>query len=158
MKRWLVAACVMVVVLLGMPQAAMAHAVETNYLLDDMLKFQSTFSTGEPLQYADVQIFAPDNLDEPWQEMTTDEEGRFAFMPDLTIQGDWNVDIKKDYHEDIWTIPVGPNGVEFDNISDRPQVSDTWAMLPHIPHGAGLLAAAGAIGIVITKRRWKSLQ
>ena len=157
MKRWFAAVLILSLALFGLPSVAMAHAVETNYVWGDLLEFQSTFSTGEPLQAAVVQIYAPNDLETPWQELTTDDQGRFAFMPDLTIPGDWNVYIEQDSHKDIWTVPVGANGLEFDNISDRPQATDLWAKVPHLPHGSGLLAAAGAIGMVITVRRWKPL-
>jgi nickel transport protein len=115
MKRVLVAV-VLGLVLFGFPAQALAHQVETFYFVKDELEFQSTFSTGEPFVGATVEIYAPNNPDEPWLTLTTDEEGRFSFLPDESIQGDWEVSIEQDGHADYWTVPVGEKGIEYDNI------------------------------------------
>ena len=102
----------------AIPTKVLAHAIETNYLLLlSKLEFQSTYSTGEPVQGAEVKVFAPNDLSQPWKTIMTDEEGRFAFAPDPSISGNWEVEIKQEGHEDYWTVPVGINGIEEDNIS-----------------------------------------
>lgn len=115
MKRLLVA-LVACLALLGFPAQAWAHQVETFYFLDDQLEFQSLFSTGEAFAGATVSIYAPNNPDEPWMTTTTDDEGRFAFLPDANIPGNWEVAIEEEGHADYWTVPVGAQGVVFDGI------------------------------------------
>jgi nickel transport protein len=117
MKR-LVVALVVCLALVGFPAQALAHQVETFYFMKDQLEFQSTFSTGEPFVGATVEIYAPNNPDEPWMTTTTDEEGRFAFMPDESIPGEWEISIEDDAqgHADYWTVPVGNQGVDLDGI------------------------------------------
>ncbi|HEY9761720.1 MAG TPA: carboxypeptidase-like regulatory domain-containing protein [Trichocoleus sp.] len=116
MNRLLFAVLSLVAVL-TIPVKALAHAVETNYILNGLgLEFQSTYSTGEPLQGATVQIFAPSNPNHPWMEITADDEGKFAFTPDASIPGDWEVVIRKEGHDDIWTVPVNQQGIEFEQI------------------------------------------
>lgn len=118
MKRLLLAV-VMGLVLMGFPAQAWAHQVETFYTLDNQLEFQSLFSSGEPFVGATVTIYAPNNPDEPWMTTTTDSEGRFAFLPDESIPGDWQVDIEDENksHADYWTVPVGDKGIIYDGIS-----------------------------------------
>lgn len=154
----LLAAIAAVIVFFSFPAAASAHMIETNYVLDNLLEFQSTFSTGEPVQQATVQIYAPNNPDEPWIELTTDDDGRFAFMPDPTLPGEWDVHIRQGFHEDIWTVPVVETGeVDFNNISDA---ADSHPLIAHWPgsHGAGVAVALGAIGVVFTTRLGRRLR
>jgi len=118
MKRLLVA-LVMCLALVGFPAQAWAHQVETFYTLDNQLEFQSRFSSGEPFVGATVTIHAPNNPDQAWLTTTTDSEGRFSFLPDESIPGDWEVAIEDDTqsHADYWTVPVGDKGIIYDSIS-----------------------------------------
>jgi len=130
---------------------ALAHQVETFYFFDPapataeealgaVIEFQSTFSTGEPFAGATVEIFAPNDADTPWQVLTTDEEGRFSFVPDETIQGDWEISIEQEGHADYWTVPVGETGVVYDSIV----LEDTTDR--HVAGASGLVAAAALLG------------
>ncbi|MGF1566824.1 MAG: carboxypeptidase-like regulatory domain-containing protein [Nodosilinea sp.] len=146
MKRLLVALAVCLT-LLGFPAQAWAHQVETNYFLDDQLEFQSTFSSGEPFAGATVTIYAPNNPDQPWLTTTTDSEGRFAFLPDESIPGDWQVAIEEEGHADYWTVPVGNQGLIYDGISfdatqDRHYVAASALGPLALSVGAGLGWAA----------------
>jgi len=44
---------------------------------------------------------------------TTDEEGRFACLPDESIPGQWEISIEDEEqtHADYWTVPVGSQGI-----------------------------------------------
>jgi nickel transport protein len=122
--------------ILGSPVKTLGHAVETNYLLfsdvaaeskNDLdtqvnqtrqgLELESVYSTGEPLEQAQVEIYAPNNTSEPWLVGTTDNEGKFSFIPDPSIPGDWEIAILQDGHEDYLTVPVKADGIQFDLIS-----------------------------------------
>ncbi|HEY9878813.1 MAG TPA: carboxypeptidase-like regulatory domain-containing protein [Leptolyngbyaceae cyanobacterium] len=152
MNRMLFAALSLLAVL-TVPVKALAHAVETNYILDGPgLEFQSTYSTGEPLQGATVQIFAPSNPDKPWMEITADDEGRFAFTPDTSIPGDWEVVIRKEGHDDFWTVPVDKQGVEFDQIGEGPKGDIHYASSPLALTAVAAMAAV-ASGVCFIRRR-----
>ena len=60
-----------------------------------------------------MTIYAPNNPDEPWMTTTTDSEGRFSWLPDESIPGDWEVAIEdaNQSHADYWTVPVGDKGI-----------------------------------------------
>lgn len=116
--------------LLTVAGKASAHMIETNYFLDQfsneqsqqVLKMQSTYSNGQPLKGAKVNIYSPNNPVTPWAQGLTDSEGRFSFSPDQTLPGDWEVVIRQQGHGDILTVPVDEAGVTTELISDR---SDT---------------------------------
>lgn len=122
---------------------AAAHMIETDFnLFDQELEFTSIFSSGEPVEDAQVLIYAPNNPDEPWGELTTDETGSFSFVPDASIPGNWEVRIEKDLgHLDIWTVPVNTVGIDYQNISSvEPEE-------PSLLAGANPLIVAGVLGL-----------
>jgi nickel transport protein len=124
--------------------------METNYLLDAKLEFKSTYSSGEPVQGAKVLVYAPNNPSEPWLEGVTDQEGRFSFLPDLSIQGDWEVEIQQEGHEDYLTVPVGNQGVEVDLISEGQPRDIHYASLPWNPLAAlGVTAGTAGLGVAL---------
>lgn len=146
-----------------LPSAALAHAVETNYIVEaSQVNFQSSFSTGEPLEGATVEIYAPNQPEQPWIELTTDPEGRFAFAPDPALTGEWEIVIQKEGHGDIWTVPVEQTGIAADKISAGPGSDIHYAAveLPASPaSSAAPLALALGLGsaatvCAIAGRRW----
>lgn len=154
MKRLLVA-LVMCLALVGFPAQARAHQVETFYTLDNQLEFQSLFSSGEPFAGAKVTIHAPNNPDAAWMTTTTDGEGRFSFLPDESIPGDWEVAIEDAdnlSHADYWTVPVGDKGIVYDSISldstEDVHYRAATALMPLVVSVGGALAWLG-----FTRRR-----
>ncbi len=119
MKR-LLFALVLCLALIGFPTQAWAHQVETFFTLGDQLEFQSMFSTGEPFAGAEVTIYAPNDPNQPWLATSTDSQGRFTFVPDESIPGDWEIAIEDSdgdqSHADYWTVPVGDKGIIYDGI------------------------------------------
>ena len=138
---------------LGIAGPALAHSVETNYILSDQAEFeiQVMFSTGEPFEEAPVQIYSPDNPETPLLEGTTDEEGRFAFQPDESAElGEWKMKIGELGHADILFVPISENGIEIDQVSTGMPTNNGdnryWA--------AGLaILSAGIIAKAMTSRK-----
>ncbi|MGF1518078.1 MAG: carboxypeptidase-like regulatory domain-containing protein [Nodosilinea sp.] len=154
MKR-LIVALVICLALVGFPAQARAHQVETFYTLDNQLEFQSVFSTGEPFAGATVTIHAPNDANKPWLTTTTDSEGRFAFLPDESIPGDWEIAIEDGdnlSHADYWTVPVGDQGIIYDAIvldsTEDLHYRAATAMMPMLISIGGALAWLG-----FTRRR-----
>lgn len=117
----------------GFAPKALAHMIETDFsLLGQELEFTSTFSTGEPVQEAQVTIYSPENPDEPWIELTTDETGSFSFAPDESIPGDWEIRIEQGIgHGDLWTVPVTQTGVDYNSISNGTLEQPTYVAFNH---------------------------
>ena len=87
--------------------------------------------------------------------LTTDEEGRFAFMPDESIPGDWEISItstEQEGHADYWTVPVGDQGIVLDGIVLDGTRDDHYIAASGI---APLLTTVGAglVWLVARKRR-----
>ena len=139
---------------LGIPSKVLAHAVETNYLLSSDLEIKSNYSTGEPLEKAEVVIYAPNNPSEPWMVGNMDEQGRFSFMPDLSIPGDWEVQINQEGHEDFLTIPVKDKKIEVDEISKVDNRDIHYASIPL--ESVGAIAAVAGIGAAFIFRHRQS--
>ena len=136
-------------VLLGvvaMPSHTLAHTMFTNYLLNDTLDFQSTYSTDEAAENAEVYVYAPNDLEEPWLETRTDEEGRFSFLPDTSIPGDWEVQIIDEGHGEVIIVPVTEEGVDFENISYEYKQDLHYSSIPMSPLHS-LLISAGVAGL-----------
>ncbi len=153
MKSLLVA-LVACLALVGLPSSAWAHQVETFYTLGNQIEFQSVLGEGEPFAGATVTIYAPNQPNRPWRTLTTDDEGRFAFVPDESIPGDWEVAIESEdvSHADYWTVPVGEQGIIYDGISlddslDRHYLTAAATLTPW------LMAAVSGLGWAWWKKR-----
>ena len=135
---------------------ASAHMVETNYYLDQLtneqsqpvLKMQSTFSNGDPLKGAKVNIYSPNNPVTPWAQGVTDGEGRFSFSPDNTLPGNLEVTIRQQGHGDILSVPVDDAGVAPDLISDSGGSDIHYA-------SGSYLSLALSLGALLTLGLWR---
>ena len=135
--------------IVGFAPKAFAHMIETDFnVFEQELEFTSTFSSGEPVQDAQVTIYAPSNPEEPWVELTTDENGQFSFIPDESIPGDWEIRIEQDVsHGDLWTVPVTGTGVDYDNISSA-EPDEQFYFAVNTPLAlAGILGFGACMGI-----------
>ncbi|WP_299415715.1 hypothetical protein [Acaryochloris sp. IP29b_bin.148] len=135
--------------ILGLPAKAMAHALETNYVLEDTNKVQFTavFSTGEPHKNAKVKIYAPNDLSKPVLETQTDENGQFTLETDQKMPGEWEVSIGESGHQDILTVPVTHKGVNLNEISTVPTTPS-----PQIPLVAIVLSGGMGSAVFATRR------
>jgi nickel transport protein len=153
---------------MGLPTKALAHVIETNYLLpesgtptleskrtgDTGIKFSSTYNTGEPFSNGKVTIWAPDNEDKPWLVSKMDENGEYEFKPDPSKTGDWTIDIGEGGHWDSWTIPVKAQG----NSIIYGELSDASSTMPEVPSQLLIIGAAclsGGVGSLLLRARYR---
>mgnify|MGYP001796226736 CR=1 FL=1 len=129
----------------------LAHGVQTDYLLSNQLQLQTTFSNGQPLKGAKVSVYAPNNPTQPWMQGQTDADGRFAFKPDRSIVGDWEVTIMQQGHGDILTVPVNAEGVDATLISAEGQ--DVHYAAGPAAWVSGLVGLGLAVGAAVQRRR-----
>ncbi|MEO1590599.1 MAG: carboxypeptidase-like regulatory domain-containing protein [Cyanobacteria bacterium J06632_22] len=124
---------------------ALAHSVQTDYLLSNQLQLQTRFSNGQPLKGAKVSVYAPNNPTQPWMQGVTDANGRFAFEPDRTLVGDWEVTIMQQGHGDILTVPVDAEGIDATLISQQDQDTHyATGPAPWISAAVGIVLLLGA--------------
>ncbi|TVQ10200.1 MAG: carboxypeptidase regulatory-like domain-containing protein [Leptolyngbya sp. DLM2.Bin27] len=88
----------------GLP--VLAHGVVLEHRQVSSVEVLAQFDTGEPMANAQVLVYAPDEPNEAWQQGTTDDQGRFSFVPDADQPGSWEVMVRQAGHGAIATIPV----------------------------------------------------
>ena len=93
------------VLLIQSAQPAYAHGA-TIQVVPQAVEVIATFDNGEPMSNAQVRIYAPDELNEPWQTGQTDSEGRFWFTPEADKGGNWEVMVRKAGHGQTTTFAL----------------------------------------------------
>ncbi|MEO0378496.1 MAG: hypothetical protein AAF329_28650 [Cyanobacteria bacterium P01_A01_bin.17] len=157
---------------LGLPTKAIAHVIETDYLLPSLeatsdqdapsleaegadssaITFTSQFTSGEPFKNAKITIYAPGNDEKPWLVSEMDENGEFEFEPDKSIEGDWTIEIGEGGHWDSWTVPVKAKGKSV----TYGEISDASSQFPEIPAQLLVIGAAclsGGVGSTLLRRK-----
>jgi len=86
---------------------AFAHGAKIEYRINMSIEITASYDSGEPMAEAQVIIYAPNDLSNPWKTGTTDSEGRYSFIPDPLIPGTWDIQVRQAGHGDIIHIPVG---------------------------------------------------
>ncbi len=101
LKRWAIVWCLMALSGVFGAGAVRAHGVvlEVMFAPDSgTLTVTAAFDTGEILDEAQVAVFAPSNLINPWLTGVTDSDGAFSFMPDFDDEGEWTIQVRKAGH------------------------------------------------------------
>lgn len=87
----------------------LAHGVRINHTIDattGAITITAAFDTGEVLDEAAVVIFAPNDLINPWGTGVMDGIGSYTFTPDYTIEGYWDIQIRKAGHGGLINIAI----------------------------------------------------
>lgn len=92
---------------LAAPLSVLAHGAKIEYSVNMAVEIVATYDSGEPMDAAQVTVYAPDDPATPWLSGTTDEDGCFTFTPDAEIPGTWDVQVRQAGHGDIIHIPIG---------------------------------------------------
>lgn len=92
--------------MLAIAPAVQGHGVQVTYGAAEALQVQARFESGEPMGAAQVSVFSPDDPQTPWLTGTTDPAGNFAFVPDPSQAGTWEIHVRQAGHGDILTIPL----------------------------------------------------
>lgn len=92
---------------IGWVTPVLAHGAHIEYQPTESIQIQAKYDSGEPMKAAQVMVYSPENLSEPWTQGTTDDQGRFVFSPDISQPGNWEVTVRQAGHGDIVAIPVG---------------------------------------------------
>ena len=106
MKRKLLSPLIFFSILSAQP-GAIAHGVKITYQVAPALEIQATYDSGEPMSNAQVTVYAPNRPLEPWLSSATDAAGRFIFMPNAYLGGDWEIKVRQAGHGSIVTVPLG---------------------------------------------------
>ena len=91
---------------IGWVTPVLAHGAHIEYQPTESIQIQARYDSGEPMQGAQVMVYSPENLSDPWTQGMTDDQGRFVFAPDPSQPGNWEVTVRQAGHGDIVAIPV----------------------------------------------------
>lgn len=87
-----------------------AHGVVTQYRTQPGVEIIARFDNGQPMAGAQVAVFAPagpgTSPSGPWLTGFCDESGRFSFLPDPSLPGNWTVRVRQAGHGDMIHITV----------------------------------------------------
>jgi nickel transport protein len=94
----------LLVAMAGGSPRAMAHKTELEYRKAQAVQVEAAYSGGQPMSNAQVTVYAPNQPQDAWRTGTTDEQGRFTFLPDQS--GTWEVRVRKAGHGSFLTVSV----------------------------------------------------
>lgn len=69
---------------------------------------QAAYDSGEPMARAQIIVYAPSDPMKPWLTGVSDDEGRFAFVPDPQEHGVWAVQARQAGHGAIVHVRTAP--------------------------------------------------
>ena len=82
---------------------------------------EARYSSGQPMASAQVAVYSPENLNEPWTTGQTNEQGEFEFSPDT--DGNWDVVIRQAGHGTTVSVPVNTQAVAQIEVSEETQTT-----------------------------------
>ena len=95
----------MLVFMLWVCASAYAHGVGYRQSEFRAVTLEFFYSTGEKMSYREVRVFSPKDEKFAAQTGRTDEQGRFAFIPD--VPGEWRVIVRdEEGHQCIANVNV----------------------------------------------------
>lgn len=156
MKKIILSSLIGLSATFGIATDAWGHAVQTDYFVDLFaaelsLELTATYSSGEPMQEAQVLVYAPNEQATPWLTSETDASGNFTFEPDESLPGEWRIEFKKEGHQDMLLVPVDDRGIDYINITQTENRDVHYAGgLASV--AIGVLALASGLVIVAKKR------
>lgn len=98
---------------------AFGHGVAIEYQATEAISIQAKYDSGKPMSNAQVVVYSPENPSEPWQTGVTDKEGKFVFVPDNGISGNWSVKVRSAGHGSVINIPLRSPSTEIDNNTQK---------------------------------------
>ena len=84
------------------------------------IDIHADFDSGEVMSDAQVAVFAPNDLANPWKTGRTDAAGDFTFEPDLSIPGTWDIQVRKAGHGDMIHVKITGDEAETLNLETEP--------------------------------------
>jgi nickel transport protein len=101
MKRSTLLISLAVIALLGMVTTVFAHGAAIDYQIESTVHITATYDSGEPMSEAQVAVFSPEDKQNPWMVDVTDGNGNFSFTPDVSMAGEWDVQVRQAGHGDM---------------------------------------------------------
>ncbi|MEB3273061.1 MAG: carboxypeptidase regulatory-like domain-containing protein [Prochlorothrix sp.] len=135
----------------GSSGPAWGHGAKIDYRIQPHVSLVARYDTGEPLASATVTIYSPANPTEPWQTLTTDDQGQVQFTPDPTLTGEWAVKVREAGHGGLITLNLDGSTLNLANANANLMSLPTSAQAAALsPVQQGIIAASVIWGFVGT--------
>ena len=95
----------------GFAPHAQAHGTAIDLNEVDAVEIHARFDNGDPMANAQVTVYAPTDRAKPWLTGEADEEGHFIFVPNRSLPGQWDVQVRTAGHGDWVYIDIAEGGV-----------------------------------------------
>lgn len=97
--QWL-CICICNLALILWPNGVSAHGTEIAINEVNAVELIALFDDGTPMAEAQVSIYTPLDATSPWLTGIADDQGRFVFVPDRSIAGQWDIQLRTSGHGD----------------------------------------------------------
>jgi nickel transport protein len=134
------------------PLNAYAHGTQMTYQLTTGIVVQALYKSGQPMSSAQITVFAPDDPARPWLVGSSDDQGRFSFVPDSGVPGIWSVQARQSGHGAMIHIDVGHNDAAT-AISPATQVVPTTSLLQRLLMAAAVIWGCVGTALYFTRKR-----
>lgn len=94
--------------------SVLAHGANIKHQQTPAIVIKAAFDDGTPMANAQAIVYCPKDPANPWLKGTTDNEGRFTFVPESDVSENWDVKVRKAGHGDIVSISLA----EENSVSD----------------------------------------
>ncbi len=131
----------------------LAHGAVIDYTIGQAISISAAYDSGTPMSEAQVAVFAPSDPSNPWMTGTTDADGRFTFMPDPSIPGNWEVQVRQAGHGDIISIPFGETGASTE-LPSQPLVETASDVSTTVEPATSEPSVSSATGSLSAAQRW----
>ena len=137
-------------------QPALAHGTDYRVIEGgETVAVEFFFSNNEPMRYAEVLVFSPDDEKIEYQNGRTDRRGRFAFSPQTS--GTWRMEVKDGVgHEVHATLEIELQGAGGIGLKITPAERMAWfgdtPLFGKIVFGLSLILNL-TLGMYVFKRR-----
>lgn len=103
-------ALVLLLLTLNTTHPVAAHGTDIVYAVGPQVQLQAKFDTGEPMANAQITVYSPEDPANPWLVGEADAEGNFAFAPDVTLPGRWDIFVRTAGHGDSLYVELDEGG------------------------------------------------
>ena len=100
----------------GISQPAFAHGAKIDYQQTSAIVIQASFDDGTPMANAQAIVYSPKDPSTPWLKGVTDELGKFTFVPESGLSGNWDVKVRQSGHGKIISIPLEAQPAETEEL------------------------------------------
>ncbi|NEP00721.1 MAG: carboxypeptidase regulatory-like domain-containing protein [Symploca sp. SIO2E9] len=105
--QWKVITPLIFVSIFSWPIRATAHGVKIEAKNTQAIEIYAQYDNGEPISNTQVTVYAPQDPATPWLQGTSDQSGKFVFVPDSSQPGNWAVQVRKAGHGKMINITLG---------------------------------------------------